>query len=187
VVLDSPLVYGWKGGAMGLAKRLNLIDRMLPPSRVAAQRTEQWADRDTARQHFQGKPKFAAFHPAVLGDYLSTGIEAQAGHAHGEPETHAAQPHRLSFQRDIEAAIYNTMPHDLLREFRRHPQRCPMAFIGGTRSRELRAVGLRGTERLFGPRISWIDGTHLYPFEQPQATVQEVQRWLDRFEAEARS
>ncbi|MEY2842785.1 MAG: hypothetical protein RI920_822 [Pseudomonadota bacterium] len=187
VVLDSPLVYGWKGGAMGLAKRLNLIDRMLPPSRVAAQRTEQWADRDTARQHFQGKPKFAAFHPAVLGDYLSTGIEAQAGHAHGEPETHAAQPHRLSFQRDIEAAIYNTMPHDLLREFRRHPQRCPMAFIGGTRSTELSSVGLSGTRQLFGQRMSWLDGSHLYPFEQPQATVQEVQRWLDRFEAEARS
>ena len=176
VVLDSPLLYGWKRAGVGLAKRFDLMQRVLPPSRVAAQRTEHWADLDTARQHFSIKPKFAAFHPVVLGDYLERGTQA---HDDGRQR-------RLSFRRDIETAIYNTMPHDLLAEFRRHPQRCPMAFIGGTRSRELRAVGLRGTERLFGSRISWIDGSHLYPLEHPQATVAEVLRWLDRFEADAR-
>jgi pimeloyl-ACP methyl ester carboxylesterase len=179
VVLDSPLLYGWKGAGIGLAKRLDAMQRVMPPSRVAAQRTEEWPSLDAARRHFQLKPKFAAFHPAVLGDYLHTGIEA---HDEGRQNT----TRRLSFRRDIETAIYNTMPHELLAEFRRHPPRCPMAFIGGTHSRELRAVGLRGTERLFGPRISWIDGTHLYPFEQPQLTTQEVLQWLQRFEREAR-
>jgi pimeloyl-ACP methyl ester carboxylesterase len=174
VVLDSPLLYGWKRAGVGLAKQLNAMHRVMPPSRVAAQRTEQWPDLAAARRHFEVKPKFAAFHPRVLGDYLQTGTEAQGdGHLR-----------RLSFHRDIETAIYNTMPHELLHEFRRHPPRCPMAFIGGTRSRELRDVGLRGTERLFGTHISWIDGTHLYPFEQPVLTIQEVLSWLTRFEHE---
>jgi len=177
VVLDSPLLYGWKRAGIGLAKRLDAMHRVMPPSRIAAQRTESWPDLDTARGHFAVKPKFAAFHPSVLGDYLSHGIEP---HDDGRLR-------RLSFQRDIETAIYNTMPHELLAEFRRHPPHCPMAFIGGTRSKELRAVGLRGTEQLFGKQISWIDGTHLYPFEHPELTTQEVLRWLERFEDRARA
>ncbi|MEY4763957.1 MAG: hypothetical protein RI907_630 [Pseudomonadota bacterium] len=177
VVLDSPLLYGWKRAGLGLAKRMDVMHRVLPPSRVAAQRTEHWADLDTVRQHFQIKPKFAAFHPLVLGDYVHHGTLP-----HGD-----GRQRRLSFQREVETAIYNTMPHTLLHEFRRHPPRCPMAFIGGTRSRELRQVGLRGTERLFGSRLSWIEGSHLYPFEQPQATIAEVLRWLTQFEAETRA
>ncbi len=181
VVLDSPLLYGWKRRSLGLAKRWNLVHRVLPPSRVAAERTERWDSLDTVVQHFQAKPKFAAFHPQVLRDYIQHGTQA------AEAGPGAASPRRLSFDRRIESAIYTTMPHDLLPEFRRHPPRCPMAFIGGTRSQELRAVGLRGTERLFGPRVSFIDGTHLYPLEQPQTTVNEVLRWLQRFEAGLRT
>ena len=175
VVLDSPLLYGIKRAGLGLAKRLQLMPAVLPPSRVAEQRTERWQDLDTARRHFSDKPKFAAFHPEVLHDYLHHGLEGPGDGA----------PRRLSFRREVETAIYNTMPHDLLHEFRRHPHRCPMAFIGGTQSRELRAVGLRGTQRLFGPQISWIEGSHLYPFERPQDTADAVLSWLNRFEQPA--
>ena len=77
------------------------------------------------------------------------------------------------------------MPHTLLQEFRRHPFQCPVAFIGGTRSRETRTVGLSGTRQVVGPRLSWIEGSHLYPFERPAETVAEVLRWLALFEADA--
>jgi hypothetical protein len=58
-----------------------------------------------------------------------------------------------------------------------------VAFIAGTRSREVRQAGLGATQRITRGRISWIDGTHLFPFERPQETVQEVLRWMQLLEA----
>lgn len=172
VVLDSPLLHGWKAASIGMVKSLGLMQQVMP-SRIAAQRCRQWSSALHARRHFESKPKFAAFHPQVFGDYLRHGT-VQSGHDGG---------HELSFRRDIEARIYNTMPHGLLREFRRHPPACPIAFIAGRRSRELRRVGLTGTRAVVGPRMSWIEGSHLYPFERPVETAQEVIQWLQQFDA----
>lgn len=174
VVLDSPVVHGWKSAGIGLAKRMGTMERVMTPARIAAERTFHWPSLQAAREHFHGKPKFAAFHPQVLADYLQHGTLAQA----------EGGARRLSFERDIEARIYATMPHGLVHEFRRHPHRCPVAFIGGTRSRETRRVGIEGIRLIVGRRMSWIKGTHLYPFEDPDATVAEVLQWLDRFQAD---
>ena len=141
------------------------------PSNIAAQRMHEWPSVAAARTHFQIKDKFAAFHPRVLSDYLAHGLYAR-------PDQTTVT---LSFKREIEAHIYNTMPHRLLPNFRQRPFLCPAAFIGGQQSKELRKVGLSGTRALFGEQMSWIDGTHLYPFEQPALTAQEVLKWLQQF------
>jgi len=174
VVLDAPLLSGWKAAAIGLAKRMGAMHRVMP-SRVSAQRTTEWASEDQVHHHFRSKAKFAAFHPQVLHDYIRTGTAASTN----------GQGRSLRFSREVETAIYNTMPHGLLADFRRHPHRCPMAFIAGTRSSELRRVGLGGTRQVFGSRISWVEGSHLYPFERPEHTTREVLRWLDTFLTDA--
>jgi pimeloyl-ACP methyl ester carboxylesterase len=170
VVLDSPLLHGLGSWSIGLAKRLGQMP-MVMPSRIAASRCHQWASRQDAHEHFGAKRKFAAFHPQVLSDYLTHGIDEAA----------TQQRATLSFRREVEADIYNCMPHRLVQEFARHPPHCPLAFIGGQRSKELRQVGLRGTRRIFGEHFSWIEGTHLYPFEQPQRTAEAVLQWLHQF------
>lgn len=172
VVMDSPILHGWRSAAMGFAKRMDLMGRVMP-SRVAIKRTHEWPSLQAAHQHFASKPKFSAFHPRVLQDYLAHGLERH-------PERAAC---RLTYQREIEASIYNTMPHSLLQDFRKHPHRCPLAFIAGSNSRELRKVGIQGARALFGDRISWISGSHLYPMEQPEQTSKEVVQWLDRFQS----
>lgn len=174
VVLDSPLLHGWKSTGIGLAKRSRVMGRVMP-SRISAQRTHEWPSQHAVHEHFQAKAKFAAFDPAVLADYLASGMET---HADGASR-------RLSFRREVETAIYNTMPHTLLQEFKRHPFQCPVAFIGGTRSRESRTVGLSGTRQIVGARLSWIQGSHLYPFERPADTVDQVLAWLKHFETGA--
>lgn len=181
VVMDSPVLHGWKSAGVGLAKRLGTMDRVVTPSRVAAQRTQEWANLQVAHAHFSAKPKFAAFHPRVLHDYLTHGTEDQPGGPGGT----GGKSRRLSFRREIEAKIYSTMPHDLLHEFRRHPHQCPVAFIGGTRSRETRKVGIDGIKQIVGKRLSWIQGSHLYPFEVPEQATAEVLKWLDQFQASA--
>jgi pimeloyl-ACP methyl ester carboxylesterase len=172
VVMDSPVLHGWKNAGIGLAKKLGTLDRVVTPARIAAQRTQEWSSLQVAHEHFAAKPKFAAFHPRILNDYLAHGTHAQRG----------SETRRLSFQRDIESAIYATMPHNLLPAFRRHPHQCPVAFIGGTRSRETRKVGIEGIKQIVHGRMSWIEGTHLYPFEVPEQTAAEVLHWLREFQ-----
>ncbi len=170
VVLDSPILNGWRSTAIGWIKRSALIDRILP-SGISAQRTHEWPDKAEALRHFSSKPKFQAFHPTVLQDYIRHGTHP---HPH---QSHVT----LAFRREVETAIYRTMPHALLPAFASTPHRSPTAFIGGTRSSELRRAGLSGTRRLFGDQVTWIDGTHLYPFEQPLRTAEEVLNWLRQF------
>lgn len=172
VVLDSPLLDGLRATGISLAKKLGLMQQIMP-SRIAAQRCHHWSSQAEAHEHFRAKPKFAAFHPRVLDDYLR----------HGTVGPHPDAPHTLRFHRDVERDIYNTMPHGITRQIQRQPLSCPVAFIGGRRSRELRLVGMRAIRQLVGPRLSWINGTHLYPFEQPDATATEVLKWLQQFKA----
>ncbi len=170
VALDSPLLHGLQSAGIALAKRTGHMGQVMP-SRVSAHRKQEWPSLHAAREHFQSKPVFAAFDPAVLADYIASGTENRAG------------SRRLSFDRDIETAIYNTIPHTLLHEFRRHPFQCPVAYIAGAQSKESRNVGLSGTRQIVGENLSWMDGSHLYPFEHPNETVAEVLAWLKRFES----
>jgi hypothetical protein len=62
-----------------------------------------------------------------------------------------------------------------------------MAFVGGTQSVENRRVGLRLTERLTHGRMSWLEGSHLFPFEQPDAAAAQVLQWLRSFREAASS
>jgi len=87
----------------------------------------------------------------------------------------------------IACGLHNTLPHHLGRLLRVHPLQCPMAFIGGTESEEVRRVGMRATQRLTHGQVSWIAGSHLFPFEKPAETAAEVLRWLTQFSATAKA
>lgn len=177
VALDSPLLFGWKRAGLGLIKLLGSANRVVGASRVSARRTQEWPSLKAVEEHFAGKRKFVAFDPRVLGDYVEQGTEPH----------HDGRARCLSFRREIETAIYDTFPHHLLGELRRRPICCPVAYIGGTRSKEGRSIGLQAICRVAEQRLSWIDGSHLYPLEHPETTVAEVLKWLSHFEASARS
>ena len=73
--------------------------------------------------------------------------------------------------RSVETRIYNTLPHHLPALLRRHPPRCAVGFVAGTRSAEMRQGGFAASHRLAGDRWRWIEGTHLYPMERPDDTA----------------
>ena len=95
----------------------------------------------------------------------------------GRPVVECAQgPRRmLGFDRDVETAIYNTLPHNLDRLLRRHPLQCPVAFIGGTESAEMKQVGMSMTHKVVGrehpDRLRMVEGSHLFPMEKPHETA----------------
>lgn len=61
---------------------------------------------------------------------------------------------------------------------RRHPLKCPAAFIGGLQSEELRQIGMALTEKVTRGRISMVDGSHLFPMEKPLATAAAIEAAL---------
>lgn len=171
LLLDSPLLGGWRARALELAKITQLVGSV-SPGRVSRRRRNRWPSIEAAREHLQHRRAFAHWHPQVLDDYVTHCM-------HDEPAADGTLQRVLDFDRDIETRIYNTLPHNLDGLLRRHPLRCPVGFIGGTRSLELRQVGLTMTKRIVGrkhpERMQWIDGSHLFPMEKPEETAAEIE------------
>jgi pimeloyl-ACP methyl ester carboxylesterase len=171
VLLDSPILGGWKARTVQVAKTTGIVGRF-SPGHVSKRRREHWPSAAAAHEHFAAKKAFAAFAPGVLANYIESGVEAEAKGV------------RLAFRREVETAIYNTLPHDLQRVLRLHPLRCPLAFVGGSDSAEVRRLGLAATGRIAHGRVSRIEGTHLFPLERPAETARAVLGWIDAFGAE---
>ncbi|MBQ0944843.1 alpha/beta hydrolase [Ideonella sp. 4Y16] len=170
VLLDSPLITGWRAQVLHAIKRVGLVQR-LGPGQVSIRRRHAWPDRDAALAHFQSKPVFARWDPRVLRDYVDAGTEG-----HGSSEV------RLRFEREVETRIYNSLPHHLGPLLRRHPLRCPVGFIAGTQSAEMRQGGDAASRRLAGERFVRFEGSHLFPMERPEATAELILRLFQDFE-----
>ena len=165
VLLDAPVIGGWRATGLGLAKRSRLVGA-LSPGAVSQKRRHQWASIDEALAHFSRKKMFALWHPQSLRDYVEQG-------------THDVDGQRiLSFDRAVETAIYNTLPDNLQSLLKRHPMQRPVTFIGGSQSQEIRRVGMALTEKVTHRRIMMLDGTHLFPMENPLACAAAVEAAL---------
>jgi len=166
VMLDSPVVAGWRAWAWRLAKLCGWGER-LSPARFSHKRRQHWPSRAAAHAHFSAKPLFQAWAPGALDDYLEHGL---APHADGVT---------LRFRRDVETSIYRTLPHHMGRVIGQ-PFPRPIGFIAGTTSEELRQAGLAATKRLVGPNLVMIEGGHLYPLEKPQETARLTHAMIER-------
>ena len=163
VLLDSPVVAGWRAHTWRMAKAARLASR-ITPGRVARTRRYRWPSRDAVHEHFARKAAFARWDKRVLADYVASGFEQRGAQWH------------LHFEREIEARIYETLPHHIAPLLKTHRLSCPVAYIGGERSVEARQAGLEATRRLTRERF-WIEpGTHLFPMEHPDATAAAVLR-----------
>ncbi len=162
VLLDAPVIGGWRATTLGAIKSTKLVGRFSPGA-VSQHRRHAWPDTEAAYQHFKSKRAFAAWDDAVLRDYV----------AHGTVETDGQR--RLAFDRHIETLIYNTLPDSLQSILKRHPLRCPSAFIGGVQSQEMKTVGTAMTEKVTQGRMSWMQGTHLFPMENPLAAAAAIE------------
>ena len=165
LLIDSPLLGGWKANAVDLAKRTPIV-ASVSPGKISQRRRNTWASNEEALEYFRGKKAFAQWHPQVLQDYVEHGLEDHQG------------KRSLLFKREVETAIYNTLPSNLNHQLRRSPLRCPVSFIGGRSSVEMRQVGMEMTQRMTKGRIMMLDGGHLFPMERPEATAAAIEASL---------
>lgn len=166
VMLDSPLVSGWRATTVDVVKRTQMVGAV-SPGRISRKRRHSWASTAEALEHFSKKKAFARWHPEVLQDYVT----------HGLCDDENGQ-RTLVFDRDVETAIYNTLPHNLESLLRKHPLRCPASFIGARSSVEMRQVGMALTQRVTHGRTMMLDGGHLFPMEQPLTTAAAIEAAL---------
>lgn len=169
-LVDSPVLAGWRAHAIHMAKLTGLIQRG-GPGQLSVKRRERWPSRSEALAHFQAKRAFAVWDPRVLADYIRVGMEDDPASGPGAV--------RLAFARDVETRIYNTLPHILEPLLKRHPPRCPISYLGGTRSPEGRQAGLAATRRLVGARLAWMEGSHLFPMEHPEDAAAAVLQLIE--------
>ena len=166
VMLDSPVVAGWRAMLVRLAK-LHRWGHQLSPAKFSHKRRNVWPDAAAAHEHFISKPVFAAWAPGVLSDYLEHGLE---------PHPEGVQ---LRFRREVETDIYRGLPHHLGRLMDgRFP--VPIGFVAGTESEELRQAGLSATRALVGANFSEIEGTHLFPMESPEKAARLTREMIAR-------
>jgi pimeloyl-ACP methyl ester carboxylesterase len=172
LMLDSPIVGGWRAHSIRVAKATRLIQRV-SPGKVSRQRRHEWPSREAVHAHFASKHKFARWDPRVLADSVASGFEERS-----DGKTH------LKFRREVETRIYDTLPHHLDSLLKRRPLRCPVAFVGATQSEELRQAGAAASKALARRNFVWIEGGHLFPFERPDDTAALVLQLLDTLRAE---
>jgi pimeloyl-ACP methyl ester carboxylesterase len=164
VMLDSPVVAGWRALLLRIAKRTG-IDKKFSPARASEKRRNLWPDAEAAFRHYASKPMFAAWPPEVLRDYLEHGLMA-----HPEGVT-------LRYTREMETAVYRSLPHHI-GKLARHGFPVPTGFIGGIDSVECRQAGLAATRRLVGRHFAQVPGGHLFPMESPAVAANAVHRMI---------
>ena len=169
LLIDSPILGGWRATTLGVMKSAQLVGS-LSPGATSSRRHNHWPSQAAALEHFRHKKAFARWEPQVLQDYIAHGTH---------DEGRGAEKKRvLSFDRAVETAIYNTLPDNLDQLLKRHPLKCPVAFIGGTHSAEMKQAGMAMTERITKGRLMLLEGSHLFPMEKPLATAAAMEAAL---------
>lgn len=161
VLLDSPVISPLSSLALKVIRKTGLGHRM-SPTRETLRRRSVWKNTDEAFGHFAKKSKFRSFDEEVLRDYVEQGtVENETGI-------------RLFFEPEVEAGIYQTLPEFLPRL--RGRIKVPVAYIGGTRSREARLARIGFMRKNFPFNYFFVEGTHLFPFENPKKTADLIKR-----------
>lgn len=164
VLIDSPMVLGWRAALVSAAKASGLTWRV-GPAPVAARRRQHWASREEARAHLGAKEFVRRWAPGVFDDFLQAGLRTL-------PDGSVT----LAIAREIERDVYATIAHrEALRAVRRLRARgVPVGFVAGRDSDELRLAGREQNRRFWGRDWVELPTGHLVPMEAPEACAQAV-------------
>lgn len=166
VMVDAPALGGLRAKALQLSKTLSLTKKF-SPGVVSQKRRNTWHSVEEVHAHFLSKKVFARWDPQVLNDYVHHGT-------HAEHRTEGSV-RVLSFDRQIETQIYNSVPHNLEGLLKKYPLACPVSLVAARHSREMRIAGFDFSTKITKGRICTIDGTHLVPMEKPLVTAAAIE------------
>lgn len=166
IMLDSPILTPWQSRGLRLLKSLGLSDRVTPAARTEGRRSH-WPDRTSALEYFRSKSLMRQFDDACLQHYVDSGTEP------------CGDGVRLSYDPDVEMKIYRTIPDHLSIAA---PLPMPAAVIAGRSSNVVRPVHTRYMQKQAGIEVQWLPGSHMFPFEYPEDTVESIIKLLCQWE-----
>lgn len=161
ILLDAPVISRLSSAGIRLLKMTNKMEKF-SPAQMTKFRRSVWQSKEEALEHFLQKEKFQAFNADVLRDYVEYGT------------TESESRVKLFFEPKIEAEIYRTIPHNLPKF--KGKLKVPAFYIGGTRSREAKLARLGFMKRHFPFEFHFVEGSHLFPLENPHETAEIIKR-----------
>ena len=163
IMLDAPFLTAFEAHGIALVKRLGLMDKVTPAGRTLG-RKEKWDSVEHAAEYFSQKRLFSAFDKRCLDDYVNFGTQPILGGGSG-----------LHFKADTEISIYRTIPNNL-----HHTKRLamPSAVIAGSSSNVFKRHHEVKLKRQLGMEVSWVDGSHMFPLEKPDVTVELIKNYI---------
>ncbi len=123
VMLDSPVIAGWRSNLLRLSQWTGLDTRLSPAAATKNRRTH-WPSREDAWRHFHAKAAFARWDERMLSDYIDDFVDSGAeAWQRGWPEQHERHdrgrerdqwlPQSSLSDREVEFGIYKTLPRTL--------------------------------------------------------------------------
>jgi len=161
ILLDSPLFGFWRAQGLRLIKRFFLMGYFTPTNRVR-QRRMHFHSRKEALAYFKSKPLFQQFTQKSLEYYVQFGLKpADTGGGYV-----------LRFDRQTESQIFATIPHNIFHQ--RLPASLERALIYCTHSNVMPYDPSVARARYGFTVYPFTQGSHLFPFEYPQATAEAI-------------
>ncbi|MBY0574471.1 MAG: alpha/beta hydrolase [Undibacterium sp.] len=164
LMIDSPVISGWRAWFLKGMKLFGQLKKF-SPAQFSERRRTLWRSKEEALAHFASKENFSLWSPDALRDYIE----------------HGMLPHKdgiqLKFNREIETAIYMTLPSNLGRLVSKG-WKVPIGFVGGTDSFECKQGGLASTRKIVAENFVQIKAGHLLPMEMPKETAEAVHHML---------
>lgn len=168
IMLDAPFLTRFESKGLTWVKRLGLIDKVTPAGRTLG-RQENWNSKAQAFEYFRGKKLFRAFDERCLNDYITHGtVEASGGHR------------TLHFDANTEINIYRTIPDNLHKTPR---LKMPAAVFAGKYSDVFKRQHSFKMKRQLGMAVEWVEGSHMFPLEQPKQTAELIKYHLQHWKS----
>nr|WP_136249532.1 alpha/beta hydrolase [Ningiella ruwaisensis] len=155
IMIDPPLITGFARFIFKFAKSNPLIDR-ITPARKTKVRKERWHKNEDLVSYFKQRALFKNMEERCIKDYVTS-----VTRLHQDEQ-------KLLFDRDIEANIFRTIPHNLPEYYGK--LQCPAALITA-RFTDVCIPRLRNPFLKGNPSVQHIElnaGGHMVPLEHPE-------------------
>ncbi|CAB1213293.1 hypothetical protein SFB21_1326 [Acinetobacter bouvetii] len=147
--------------------KLKVVDKVTPAG-LTLKRNDHWPDRATAYTALRNNRLFKSFDQQCFDDYFAYGVQ--------EDEKRGGVT--LSIPKEVEAHIFRTVPGWWWRTPRKAPN-VPAHLITAKQSHFYKQGLPQGMNKTYGINYSVVEGGHMFPLEQPEATARFVQKIIN--------
>ena len=168
IMLDPPVAAGLSRHVFRLAKSTRLINKLTPASRTQV-RKQSWHKDEDIHQYFASRALFRNMDKRCIDDYIQSATHISGGNR------------QLVYERDIEANIFRTIPHNL-HEFYGQLN-CPARLITA-RYTDVCVPRLRQPFLKRNPTMTHLElpkGGHMFVLEHPKlvatAVLSTIKQW----------